>query len=512
MLMLIGTMGAAGGVARGATLESLLMPGPLNSAHAKLENNCSACHNRADRAQQASLCAACHKDIAADIQAKRGFHGRRPEVATAQCKACHSEHLGRAGRIQPLLPPAFDHTQTDFRLDGAHRSVGCSACHAANRKFREAPSGCVDCHRKIEPHEGRLGTDCASCHDTSRWQTVRFDHSKTRFTLQARHAELPCAACHASNRWKNTPLACASCHTPDDVHRGQRGPDCASCHTQRTWTDARFDHGKETGFALDGAHKSASCQSCHRSGRFEDKLPRDCSGCHAAIDAHAGRMGTQCEACHEATLWRNTHFVHERDTKFPLQGAHSQLTCHSCHVASVAKQKPSQQCANCHRAVDVHAGALGTACENCHGVTSWKRDVRFDHDLTRFALLGQHVAVPCAGCHKTQRFTDAPQRCEGCHKQDDVHKGNLGADCARCHSPNAWSIWQFDHRKESNFELSGAHARLQCNACHRRPAGEARLGRDCAACHANDDVHLGQFGRRCDSCHSTISFKRARPQ
>ena len=93
-----------------------------------------------------------------------------------------------------------------------------------------------------------------------------------------------------------------------------------------------------------------------------------------------------------------------------------------------------------------------------------------------------------------------------------MDKGNLGKDCARCHRHKAWTRWQFDHQRESGFALSGAHSRLQCNTCHRRPAGEAKLGKDCASCHANDDVHLGQFGRRCESCHSTISFKRTRPQ
>ena len=81
------------------------MPGPLSSAHADLETDCANCHNRADRAQQAQLCSACHKDIATEhARDKRGFHGRRPEIAGAQCSACHSEHLGRTGRITPVLP------------------------------------------------------------------------------------------------------------------------------------------------------------------------------------------------------------------------------------------------------------------------------------------------------------------------------------------------------------------------------------------------------------------------
>jgi hypothetical protein len=509
-IALFGT--ATGRLAHGATLEGLLMPGPLSAAHSKLESDCTNCHNRSNRAQQAQLCSACHKDVAADIQGKRGFHGRRPEIAAAQCNACHSEHLGRNARITPAAAREFDHTKTDFQLEGAHRGADCAGCHVAGRKFRDAPTACVDCHRKAEPHEGKLGTDCAACHGNARWSEVRFDHAKTHFALQGAHTETPCTACHAQNRWKATPMACASCHTPDDVHRGQRGTACADCHTQVSWRDARFDHEKDAGFALLGKHKSAACTSCHRSGRFEDKLPRDCAGCHAAVDSHAGRMGSKCETCHDVTSWKSTHFVHERDTKFTLQGAHAKLQCHSCHVSAVTQRKPDQACVACHRAVDAHGGALGRQCENCHGTTAWRQDVRFDHDLTDYPLLGQHVAVPCASCHSSLKFKAAGSSCIDCHKADDVHRGNLGKACADCHSPNAWNIWQFDHKKESGFELSGAHARLQCNSCHRRPAGEARLGRDCASCHATDDVHLGQFGRRCDSCHSTISFHRTRPQ
>ncbi len=488
------------------------MPGALHADHAELESDCASCHNRADRSQPSERCSACHTAVAADVQAKRGFHGRRPEIVSAQCNACHQEHLGRNGRIEPMIAATFEHSQTDFKLEGAHIGVACSGCHAAGKKFRDAPGRCVDCHQKDEPHARKLGTDCASCHDSARWSQARYDHSKTRFALQARHAEIPCAACHANNRFDGTPMACASCHTPDDVHRGERGATCGECHSQRSWSDTRFDHGKETGFDLLGAHRGAACQACHRSGRFEDELPRDCSGCHSAVDSHASRMGQQCESCHGPEDWKTTSFVHARDTRFTPTGAHVSLGCHSCHIQRVAVAKPSQQCVACHRAIDVHAGSLGTNCESCHGTEAWRKEVRFDHDLSAYPLVGQHVAVPCARCHITPQFAQTPRECSACHKADDVHKGGLGNECARCHSPNAWNVWQFDHKEESGFGLEGAHARLQCNSCHLRPPGEAKLGRDCASCHSADDAHLGQFGRRCDSCHSTISFHRTRPQ
>ena len=35
-------------------------------------------------------------------------------------------------------------------------------------------------------------------------------------------------------------------------------------------------------------------------------------------------------------------------------------------------------------------------------------------------------------------------------------KGNLGKHCARCHSPDGWGLWEFDHGKETGLVLSDA--------------------------------------------------------
>jgi hypothetical protein len=496
-------------VSTAATLESLLSPGKLSRAHAKYEGECSQCHDRSDRNRQAQLCADCHKDIAADLKAGRGLHGRRAGGGI-QCSACHSEHLGLDARIVNLLPAQFDHGQTDFALDGRHSGVACEGCHHVGKRFSEAPGRCVDCHRSQEPHAGTLGTDCAACHATRGWSEVDFDHAKTRFALDGTHGRVPCAACHAGNRWKETPRRCVACHAPDDVHRTRRGIACGECHKTSTWDADRFDHEKETGFALRDAHSRAACQSCHRSGRYEDKLPKDCAGCHATSDSHAGRLGARCETCHAETRWTETRFDHQRDTTFALVGLHAKLQCHACHTAPVATQKLGSECASCHRKDDVHRAALGQDCAACHSPEAWKKDVVFDHDLTRFPLVGLHAAVSCGQCHATRDYARTPAECRDCHASRDVHQGGLGEKCARCHTPNDWRVWDFDHRRETGYSLEGAHAKAQCAACHREPASRVKLSRDCGACHQQDDVHLGQFGRQCSRCHDTSSFRRAR--
>jgi hypothetical protein len=492
--------------------ETLLMPGKLSSAHQKYEEDCSQCHNRANRAQQRELCLACHKPIAADIAGKRGFHGHAPGMATAQCAACHSEHLGRDADIVRLSRAAFDHQLTDFPLQGAHAGLACDSCHTAGKPYRAAPSTCVACHAKVEPHDGKLGRDCAACHNVKNWHDTRFNHDKTAFALRGAHAEVPCAQCHFGNRYKGTPTQCAACHAPDDVHRGSRGDKCADCHTVESWKSATFDHAKQTGFALLGVHARLACNDCHRSGNLKDPLPKDCKGCHVGQDAHAGRFGNDCAKCHGNDAWKPASFDHERDAKWALTGLHARVDCHACHTASVATQKLGQDCAGCHRADDVHAGSLGTDCAQCHTTMGWRTDVRFDHDFTDFPLVGQHVVVPCEQCHVTRAYKTVAHDCYSCHAKQDVHHDSLGHDCAKCHSANGWNIWEFDHGKQTGFALTGAHRKLTCAQCHREAPEKVKLSTSCAACHRQDDVHLGQFGQRCERCHTTATFKGARRQ
>ena len=107
-LMLTASLATAPAV-HATTVERLLMPGPVATAHAKLEEVCTNCHDRADRVRQSVLCLDCHKDIAADVREHRGYHGRMSNAGTGKCIGCHTEHLGRDGDIVRLNSAEFDH-------------------------------------------------------------------------------------------------------------------------------------------------------------------------------------------------------------------------------------------------------------------------------------------------------------------------------------------------------------------------------------------------------------------
>ena len=94
-----------------------------------------------------------------------------------------------------------------------------------------------------------------------------------------------------------------------------------------------------------------------------------------------------------------------------------------------------------------------------------------------------------------------------------VHQQRLGLNCALCHNANNWKKWVFDHDKQTDYKLDGAHKNLNCHACHRvKVEKEIKLKTNCFSCHEDDDRHDRKFGERCERCHVTESFKKLRLQ
>ncbi|TGD74750.1 cytochrome C [Mangrovimicrobium sediminis] len=483
----------------------VLMPGPLSAAHADEEENCDACHRGFDKAGQDELCLDCHEAVAADIAGKSGFHGRSPAVAASICKGCHVDHKGRDFDIVALDRDTFDHRLTDFELTGGHQGVACDGCHAADTPFRDTGSDCAGCHREDDRHRGELGEDCGGCHSTEAWaMTAAFDHAETGFTLRGAHQEAACGTCHAGERYSFDDTACVACHQLKDVHLGRYGEDCARCHSEREWSTPSFDHAGETDFALLGAHAETPCRACHFDDVAGTPPATDCAGCHREDDVHAGRHGSDCSQCHDNQQWRKTRFDHAREADWPLRGAHADLACLQCHQGALDDPLETR-CVACHQSDDVHRSAAMQECDTCHGTEAWSGVSGFDHELTRFPLEGMHAIAACGDCHAGHEFTQASDACIDCHRAEDAHSGSLGGECHQCHTPNGWSLWQFDHAAQTGFELAGAHRGLTCDSCHRGESA-SDVAHECAGCHAQQDRHDGRFGGDCGRCHSDASF------
>ena len=504
--------------AAGQSLESALRPGDLIKGHAKWDDECKQCHVRFDRTAQNELCMNCHKDVGADVRQHNGHHGR---LKAQVCRNCHTDHKGRDARIVELDTRKFDHALTDYALRGKHRSTDCEKCHAPTRKYSQAPSDCLACHRKDDTHKGALGPKCADCHNETDWKRTTFDHDKTRFALTGAHVDTKCADCHRSSNYKEAPRTCIGCHRKDDdspkAHRGRFGEKCESCHGTKAWKPSTFNHDSDTRYALRGKHRSTSCSACHTGTLFRDKTGTACVDCHRKDDKHDGSLGRECQGCHSERDWKETtRFDHDRSS-YPLLGRHREARCEACHQGSKYKDTPTA-CVSCHRKEDPHQPTLGERCESCHSERSWKETARFDHAKTRFALRERHAEVRCDACHtpagaaKTVNYRQAPRDCNGCHRKDDKHDATLGTACGDCHGERRWvPAPGFDHQR-TKFPLRNAHAAssVACKACHADARAYRPTPLDCVSCHRKDDKHEAQLGTRCESCHDDQRWKSLR--
>ncbi len=167
-------------------------------------------------------------------------------------------------------------------------------------------------------------------------------------------------------------------------------------------------------------------------------------------------------------------------------------------------------------------GPLAIPCSSCHTEKGWKtlRAVpEFDHNTqTSYPLRGMHEGVKCSLCHSKLVFKQTSTRCADCHA--DLHRRQFGADCAECHSVKGWTVAVRNIRDHLNrFPLLGAHAMVECDACHTGAAAGQFTGLStaCASCHmrdfnrTTDPAHVSAgFSTACESCHNMDTFRGAR--
>jgi hypothetical protein len=395
---------------------------------------CTSCHRPGMRHSQApSECVACHRK---DDKHKGGLG--------ANCSTCHDENDWKHAR--------FDHAKTKFPLRRAHAqpSVRCESCHAG-QKFKGTPQECGTCHREddmTKGHKGHFGSRCEKCHDEGAWKTPTFRHDRdTAYPLVDRHRAVKCENCHRAPLFREkTSTRCVACHRPDDVHKGSLGERCDKCHSPRGWKTTAFNHDADTRFALRERHKAVACTACHKDQGMREKLPLTCVGCHERDDrekGHGGRLGDQCDKCHNPRGWKTTAFDHETQTHFPLRDRHKAAACTACHKDQGMREKLPLTCFGCHEGDDRdkgHRGHLGPKCESCHDTRGFKHAPLFDHARdTPFSLAGKHARIECVSCHKEPLLrTRTDAACYGCHKDQDVHFETYGLRCETCHLGEDW--------------------------------------------------------------------------
>jgi hypothetical protein len=294
---------------------------------------CDDCHQGDITTFSLETCDTCHRQM--DV----GFMTAHILSFGSACLDCH-DGLDRLGEN-------FDHNVFSFKLTGQHVGLACVQCHINARGFGDFPvtlQDCHSCHYNDDSHEGRFGSDCASCHTTEGWTPATFDHSLSAFKLEGKHADAACESCHANRQYQGTPTDCYSCHQQDDEHNGQYGTDCAACHQPTDWHDASFDHNLSN-FPLTGAHVGLACESCHSSGQFAG-LSTDCASCHNDPPFHAGMFGLNCASCHTTNNWYAPYDgPHPGIADEGGSGVnHGGASCRDCHTQTLQ----AATCTACH--------------------------------------------------------------------------------------------------------------------------------------------------------------------
>jgi hypothetical protein len=442
-------------------------------------------------------------------------------LVTLLMLALASPFVMGASPLEKLMMPG--------ELSSAHAKFedDCANCHKILEKKAQS-SLCISCHKQIKSDlDNKSGlhgknklvakSECFACHvehkgrDHSivQLEQIIFNHDETNYPLVGGHKKVECSSCHvAGKKYREAPHNCFACHDKAQPHKGNLGRACETCHVVEAWTKvAIFNHDK-TKFPLRGGHIKATCIGCH-VGEIYKGVSTSCNDCHAIQDVHGGKFGPLCQDCHSVETWKGAKFDHNKQTKFALLGAHAKAQCSDCHGNNV-RAKIAMTCISCHKAQDVHKAQLGSTCDDCHGVVAWRQDVKFDHGLTSYPLTGLHIAVACESCHASAAFKGAPRACVSCHAKDDKHEGRFATNCASCHSTMGWKKISFDHGRDANYPLTGAHNTLGCYACHTaKNVANAKLPTTCYACHKKQDVHKGAFGTNCAKCHTTSTFKSA---
>ncbi|MBZ0199861.1 MAG: cytochrome C [Ignavibacteriaceae bacterium] len=186
----------------------------LTGSH--LAVSCQGCHKKTELWEfklVETRCVDCHENI-------HGNELSEKFLPKNDCTSCHSTERWSA--------IVFEHDSTDFKLLGKHIYVSCRKCHyveninkANEHKFVSLSKDCVTCHKDV--HFGQFSSEensCFTCHSFNDWKPVKFDHNKTKFTLDGGHKNIDCSRCHKTVKeignifvkYKLEDFKCAACH------------------------------------------------------------------------------------------------------------------------------------------------------------------------------------------------------------------------------------------------------------------------------------------------------------
>lgn len=255
---------------------------------------------------------------------------------------------------------------------------------------------------------------------------------------------------------------------------------------------------------------AARCETCHITTQQEREMSEGLHGRFSGAD--------QCQICHtdhqghdaNITQLAANHFDHNRSTLFTLAKHQTNINdvpiaCQDCHMQN-SYDADLVDCVTCHTAIDSsfiveHEMQFGNECLACHDGVD--RLAQFEHDLF-FVLDGVHSTAACQSCHQDREFQTTPRECSQCHAEPELHVGQFGLDCARCHTTTAWEPAQLTLH---TFPIDHGESNNSCDTCHSQSYAEYT----CYSCHEHEPAEMQKKHveegladyENCIECHPT---------
>lgn len=445
-------------------LDEVNVPGLIFGHGNHLLVSCDACHSRMPHRSGLTervpmeTCFACH-----GIQ-----HGDQGELATSECRDCHTESFTLRPRSH-----AEDWAQTPHVQAAEAQGVNtCMMCH-------DAATDCDTCHAseapdvrpmpetyhtalmprpkgpsvKIFPKGKVTMSQCAHCHDDldditpGRIIFAHSDHLMRNYTCESCHPKFPhggggtevpdmlsCYRCHGLQHASLGEVAtedCAKCHPPEfdlkpedhtkqfvlkthPIEAEKNLEYCAMCHKTDFCIDCHNGRGKGPNAPKDAvipqAHYEAKWQKVHGEDYLEGKGM--CGVCHD---------GPSCQECHQTVVPHPPEFIADHR---PAKGVTNE-DCNICH-------QDRGECQDCHHATVQTAELTRENCTPCHDEMKIEPATTIGHK--GFAEHAVHFDVA--------ESKGKPYRCYECHvdfgtseaaRELEVTQGHDLRLCYDCH-------------------------------------------------------------------------------
>ncbi|HEX4545646.1 MAG TPA: hypothetical protein VH110_04750 [Candidatus Acidoferrum sp.] len=385
--------------------------GRMSRAHAVLEKECTACHDRipGEFSAKAKMfgCLNCHDGPAHHTE----------DLAQNDCSSCHSEHRGRVNI-------------------SATNNQSCAHCHSALRAHRERSEyanrilSLEDGHPEfaaLRPVAGVPAGDPG---------TIKLNHGihlrPIRFGPNGPNVQLDCFDCHrpaaVDAKWSYADPVYVRAST------SYSGPDELLPVKAEILQPRRPASGRELMAPVRFADACAGCHLLTFDRRFDNGVPHDkpeiihaflVKDFQEYIAAHPGEVRVKREPSRDLTgkavppevrILTPSQWVTERTSE--AEELLWRKTCKQCHTLTVHETN----------SLPVVAAANTTA--------RWMPHARFDHSA--------HTGFACLSCHeKALTSTETSDvlipgiaTCKACHAPGPDHAESR---CFECHTYHDWS-------------------------------------------------------------------------